>query len=211
MVSWQTATILVSDLLGSTELRARIGDEHAERLRRLHDRLSRTAIETHSGIVVKGLGDGVLASFSEASAALAAAVAIQQAADAHTKRHPDLALVLRIGLSAGDVTVDANDYFGTPVVEAARLCAAADGGQILAAEVIRLLVKGRARHPLAAVGELELKGLSEAVATLDVGWARRRRRPPSRLAGRPGPGPSTATNGPGPSSPGTPQATANGR
>ena len=70
-------------------------------------------------------------------------MAVQHGADAHTRRHPDLPLVLRVGLSAGDVTVDAGDCFGTPVVEAARLCAAAQGGQILAAEVVRLLVKGR--------------------------------------------------------------------
>ena len=116
-----TATILVTDLVGSTELRARIGDEHAERLRRLHDRLTHAAVETHGGVVVKGLGDGVLASFAEASSALASAMAVQHGADAHTRRHPDLPLVLRVGLSAGDVTVDAGDCFGTPVVEAARL------------------------------------------------------------------------------------------
>ena len=167
-----TATILVTDVVGSTEIRARIGDEHAERLRRLHDRLSRTAVETHGGVVVKGLGDGVLASFPEATAGLAAAVAIQQAADAHTRRHVDLPIVLRVGLSAGDVTVDGDDCFGTPVVEAARLCAAADGGQILAAEVIRLLVKGRAGHGFTPVGDLQLKGLTEPVATLSVSWAR---------------------------------------
>lgn len=166
----QTATILVTDLVGSTELRARIGDEHAERLRRLHDRLSRTAIETHGGLVVKGLGDGVLASFSEASAALAAAVAVQQAAEAHTERHPDLPLVLRVGLSAGDVTVDGGDVFGTPVVEASRLCAAAAGGQILSGEVVRLLVKGRGSYSFTSIGSFDLKGLPEPVTASEVAW-----------------------------------------
>jgi class 3 adenylate cyclase len=100
----QTATILVTDLVASTELRARLGEEQAERLRRLHDRLLRTSVETHGGVVVKGLGDGVLATFSEANGAVAAAVAVQQAADAHTRQHPDGPFVLRVGLSAGDVT-----------------------------------------------------------------------------------------------------------
>ena len=167
-----TATILVTDLVASTELRARLGDEQAERLRRLHDRLLRTAIETHGGAVIKGLGDGVLASFPGATEGVAAAVAIQQAADAHSQRHPDLPLVLRVGLSAGDVTMDEGDVFGTPVVEAARLCGAAQGGQILAAEVVRLLSKGRASHAFAAVGEVELKGLSEPVAALEIRWER---------------------------------------
>jgi class 3 adenylate cyclase len=55
-VSAQTATILVTDLVASTELRARLGEEQADRLRRLHDRLLRTSVETHGGVVVKGLG-----------------------------------------------------------------------------------------------------------------------------------------------------------
>lgn len=60
-----TVTILVTGLVGSTELRTRIGDEHAERLPRVHDRLTRAVVETHGGIVVKGLGDGVLVRFAE--------------------------------------------------------------------------------------------------------------------------------------------------
>ncbi|HEX3796680.1 MAG TPA: AAA family ATPase [Acidimicrobiales bacterium] len=166
-----TATILVTDLVGSTALMSRIGDEHAERLRRVHDRLSRTAVETHGGFVVKGMGDGVMATFGEASGALSAAVAIQQAAQAQTLRNPDLPLVLRMGMSAGDITVDGGDCFGTPVVEAARLCNAADGGQILAADVVRLMVKGRGQHRFNSVGEQTLKGLAESVVTVEVEWA----------------------------------------
>lgn len=69
-MSSQTATILVTDLVASTQLRARLGEEQADRLRRLHDRLLRTSVETHGGVVVKGLGDGVLASFPEANGAI---------------------------------------------------------------------------------------------------------------------------------------------
>jgi tetratricopeptide (TPR) repeat protein len=167
-----TAAILVTDLVASTELRARLGEEQAERLRRLHDRLLRTSVETHGGVVVKGLGDGVLASFPQASEAVAAAVAVQQVADAHTRGHPDLPLILRVGLSAGEVTVENEDCFGTPVIEASRLCAAAEAGGILAAEVVRLLAKGRGGHEFTSVGELELKGLPEPVAALEIAWER---------------------------------------
>src|SRR5205807_6081466 len=159
-----TVAILVTDLVGSTELRARLGEEEAERLRRLHDRLLRASVETHAGVAVKGLGDGVLARFPEASGAVAAAVAMQQAAEAHTRRYPDLPLVLRVGLSAGEVTFDEDDCFGIPVIEASRLCAAAEGGQILAADVVRLLARGRGGHEFAAVGELGVKGLVAPVA-----------------------------------------------
>jgi class 3 adenylate cyclase len=166
-----TATIVVTDLVGSTELRTRLGEEAADRLHRLHDRLLRDAVEAHGGVVVKGLGDGILASFAGAAEAVAAAVAVQQAADFHSRRHPDHALMIRVGLSAGDVTVeDDGDRVGTPVIEAARLCAAARGGQILAADLVRALARGRGGHRFSAVGDLELKGLAEPVATLEIGW-----------------------------------------
>ena len=51
--------------------------------------------------------------------------------------------VVRVGISAGDVTWDDGDCFGTPVIEASRLCAAADGAQILVADVVRVLARGR--------------------------------------------------------------------
>src|SRR5262245_7775635 len=95
----QTATILVTDLVGSTELRVALGEERAEALRRTHDRLLADAVEAHDGRVVKGLGDGVLALFAGAAEAVAAAVAIQQAVAAHVRRHPEDRLSVRIGLS----------------------------------------------------------------------------------------------------------------
>jgi class 3 adenylate cyclase len=56
---------------------------------------------------------------------------------------------VRIGISAGDVTARAGDYYGVPVIEAARLCAAATGGQILASEIVRSLVGSGPRRPCA--------------------------------------------------------------
>jgi class 3 adenylate cyclase len=166
-----TATIVVTDLVGSTQLRTRLGEEAADRLHRLHDRLLRDAVEAHGGTVVKGLGDGILASFTGAAEAVSCAVAVQQAADFNSRRHPDQPLVLRVGLSAGDVTVeDDGDRVGTPVIEAARLCAAARGGQILAADLVRALTRGRGGHRFTGGGDLDLKGLAEPVATVEIGW-----------------------------------------
>ncbi|MGH9121303.1 MAG: adenylate/guanylate cyclase domain-containing protein, partial [Acidimicrobiales bacterium] len=145
-MSAATATILVTDLVGSTEQRARLGEDAAEELRRLHDRMMAEAVATAGGEVVKGTGDGVLARFGAAADALAAAVSIQQAAAAHSRRYPDHALTVRVGVSCGDVTVEGGDCFGTPVIQAARLCAAAQPSQILVAEVVRVLSSGRGDH-----------------------------------------------------------------
>jgi hypothetical protein len=66
-VSRQTATVLFTDLVGSTELRGRLGEEAADELRRRHDHLLGLAVEANNGRVVKGLGDGIMATFTGAS------------------------------------------------------------------------------------------------------------------------------------------------
>jgi class 3 adenylate cyclase len=170
MADSHTATILVTDLVGSTELRVELGEERADELGRAQDELLRAAVEGNGGSVVKRLGDGVLAMFDSASDAVTAAVAVQQAAYAHTRAAPDQPLDIRVGLSAGDVTLEDDDCFGTPVVEACRLCTAAVGGQILVAELVRLLARGRGGHVFTAAGERELKGLPEPVPVVTVGW-----------------------------------------
>lgn len=165
----ETATILVVDLVGSTELRAAIGEDAAEDLRRRFDRLVADVVAENGGTLVKGLGDGALATFAGAAAAVAAAVGLQQGVEVMARRErQDLAV--RVGLSAGDVTVEDGDTFGVPVVEASRLCGAAASGQILASDIVRVLARGRGGHELASVGALDLKGLPDPVEAVAVAW-----------------------------------------
>ena len=169
-----TATVLFTDLVGSTELRARLGEQAAEELRRKHDRLLAGVVEARRGQVVKGLGDGIMATFSGATDGVGAAVGIQQAIDGHNRSGKGSEpLMVRVGISAGDVTFEEGDCFGTPVIEAARLCAAADGGQILASEMVRWLVRGGEQR-FSPIGSLELKGLPEPVPACEVVWEPRR-------------------------------------
>jgi class 3 adenylate cyclase len=164
-----TATVLFTDIVGSTELRARLGEDGADALRRTHDALLAGAIEQHRGQLVKGLGDGVMATFGSASDGVDAAVAIQQAIHRHNSTNPEGRLSLRVGISTGDVVWEDDDCFGGAVIEASRMCAAAEGGQVLAADVVRLLARqgGQAFRP---VGELLLKGLSDPVPATEVLW-----------------------------------------
>ena len=165
-----TATVLFTDLVGSTALRSRIGEEAADDLRVKHDTLISDAIVVNRGLVVKHTGDGVMATFSAAVDAVAAAVAIQQAVDGHNRRSADERMEVRVGISVGDVTFDGDDCFGLPVIEAQRLEAAAEGGQILCAEIVRHLARGRGGHEFESVGELDLKGITEPVPAVAVGW-----------------------------------------
>src|SRR5262249_32128277 len=127
-----TAPILFTDLVGSTAQRAQLGEETAETLRARHDRLLSAAVTAHHGTVVKHVGDGIMATFPGAADAVAAAVAIEQAIDRHNRRDGQHPLAVRVGISLGDVTWEAQDCFGAPVIEAARLCDVAESGQILA-------------------------------------------------------------------------------
>jgi len=163
-----TASVLFTDLVGSTALRSRVGEAAAETLRRKHDRLLAGAVQEHHGTVVKHLGDGIMATFSAAADAVGAAVAIQRAITRHNRSGTE-PLGVRVGISAGDVAFENDDCFGTPVIEAARLCAAARGAQILASEMVRWLARS-ADVTFKPLGPLELKGLPEPVPTVEVTW-----------------------------------------
>jgi class 3 adenylate cyclase/tetratricopeptide (TPR) repeat protein len=158
-------TILFTDLVGSTELLSRAGDEEAQRIFRAHHDLISEVASTHGGEEVKWLGDGLMVAFPSALDALRAAVAMQQAS-----RRPVAGerLAIRVGLNAGEALRDAADYFGTPVVVARRLCDRADGGQILCTETVAGLLAGRSGFTFAELGKLALKGVPEPVAACEV-------------------------------------------
>ncbi len=165
------AAILFTDLVASTATRTRLGEERADALRKVHDTLVARCVEARRGRVIRGLGDGVLAVFPSASDALTAAVEAQQALVAYGARPDAIApLPVRMGLSVGDVSWDGGDCFGTPLVEAARIMAVADGGQILCSDFVRAMARGRGGHTFADLGFLELKGLPEPLAVCEVQW-----------------------------------------
>jgi class 3 adenylate cyclase len=170
----ETLTVMFTDLVGSTALRVRLGEEEAERLRDRHDELVRAGVLNQRGRIVKHTGDGVMAAFDGAADAIAAAVAIQQELEAHNRRRPDGALqdalAVRIGISVGDVTLEGDDCFGLPVVEAQRLESAAQPGQILVSSLVSALARGRGGHQLRSVGALELKGLEGPLEAQEVLW-----------------------------------------
>jgi DNA-binding SARP family transcriptional activator len=168
-----TATILFAELAGSAQMRARLGDADADAVRAAHDRRLRDALAAHGATGVKALGDGVLAVFAAAGAALACAVEMQRAIDRQARRGP-VALELRIGVGAGDVAWTGEDYSGAPVIEAQRLCAAAAAGSILVADAVRLLAGTGAEAELEDAGELALRDLAQPVRAWSVHWPAQR-------------------------------------
>ena len=158
-------TILFTDLVGSTELLARAGDEEAQRIFRAHhDLLSDVATE-YGGDEVKWLGDGLMVAFPSAAGAVRAALAMRSATR-RPVRGEDLSI--RVGLNVGEALREAADFFGLPVVVARRLCDRADAGQILCTDVVAGLLAGRPEFVFRDVGKLELKGVSNAVSVFEV-------------------------------------------
>jgi class 3 adenylate cyclase/tetratricopeptide (TPR) repeat protein len=162
--------LLFTDLVGSTELLGQLGDDEAERFRRVYSGLVRDVAAVHRGHEVKNLGDGLMVAFASAVNALDCAVGIQRAVYRHNARQGDERLKVRVGLTIGEPIRDEDDYFGTPVVVAKRLCDSAEGGQILASELLRVLVGTRGGFAFRSCGTIALKGVAEPLPAVDVQW-----------------------------------------
>jgi class 3 adenylate cyclase len=168
-----TVTLLFTDLVGSTALLDRLGEEQAEGLRREHFAILRRAAAEHGGEEVKSLGDGLMLAFSSAAGAVACAASMQQRIAAQEAAEGGEALGLRIGLNAGEVIRAEDDYFGAPVVVAKRLCDQAAAGQTLLSDVVRALVASRCEYRLITRGALRLKGLADPVTAFELDWRAR--------------------------------------
>jgi class 3 adenylate cyclase len=162
-------TILFTDVEGSTALTERLGDAKARAVLRNHERIVREALRAHGGAEVKAMGDGFMASFSSATRALECAIAMQRAFATHDDEHPETPIRVRIGLNAGEPIAEDEDLFGTAVILAARIAAQAQGGEILASDVVRQLVAGKG-FLFADRGEVALRGFEGPVRLYEVRW-----------------------------------------
>src|SRR5713226_2264985 len=149
-----TVTLLFTDLVNSTELLKRMGDEEAQRIFRAHHKLLSDAVVAHGGHEVKWLGDTLMVAFPSAADAVRCAIAIQQSA-----RRPaaGVRLGIRAGLRVGEALREEAEYFGTAVVVARRLCETASAGQILASSMVSGLLAGRQSFTFEDRGTIELK------------------------------------------------------
>ncbi len=161
-------TILFTDVVGSTALTQRLGDSKGRELLRDHERIVREALQAHGGAEVKTMGDGFMASFSSATKALECAIAMQRAF-AERNESAEEPIRVRVGLNAGEPIAEDEDLFGTAVNLAARICANADAGQILAPIVVRELAAGK-QFMFADLGETELRGFEDPVRLYEVRW-----------------------------------------
>jgi predicted ATPase/class 3 adenylate cyclase len=154
-----TVALLFTDIEGSTRLLERLGDKYGAVLQRHRDVLT-AAFTVHGGVVVDTEGDAMFAAFDKPTAAVAAAIDAQRAILAETWP-PGGQVRIRMGLHCGEVELAGGGYVGLPVHVAARVSAAAHGGQIIITEITGTLAGDPGtldlgRHRLKDVGEFRL-------------------------------------------------------
>jgi len=160
-------TILFTDLVGSTALTQRLGDAAAQELLRAHNTIIRDRLREHGGTELKNTGDGFMASFPSARRALECAIAIQKALAGYNDGRKEQAILVRIGLNAGEPVAEEADLFGTAVQAAARIAARARPEQILVSDVVRQLAAGKPFR-FTSLGRFSLKGFRERQRLFEV-------------------------------------------
>ena len=170
MVRTETATVVFTDLVGSTELANRLGHDAYEAMRRAHFDTLRIAASQRQGTEIKSTGDGLVFTFGSAADALACMIGMQQLTDLAARRNGGDPRI-RIGASCGEINREDHDHdiFGISVVEAARLCAVAAPGQILATDLVSRLVRGLG-YRFGTASEFSLKGMPDPVQACLVEW-----------------------------------------
>ena len=162
-------TILFTDIVDSTSLTRRMGDEAAMELLAVHDSIVRNALADLGGREIKHLGDGIMASFVSAASAVKCASRVQREVARHGRENKDRPFNVRLGIAAGEPVEHHNDLFGCTVQLAARLCSHAQPQQILVSNVVAELCEGKAL-PFEDLGAIPLKGFDQPVRAHAVNW-----------------------------------------
>lgn len=161
-----TATLVFTDIVDSTPLSLQLGAAAWNAAITAHFDSVRQAVEGEGGSVVKTLGDGGMFAFESGSAALRAAIRMQQIVSASS----DPKMNMRVGVHTGDVVQTEDDYVGATVAIAARVAAAADGGQILVSSTTAGMVNPTDFHFDTPI-TVELKGLEGTHQLRPLAWS----------------------------------------
>ncbi len=165
-------TVVFADLVGSTSMFERLGDETASRfVTQLVGALSQV-FEQHSGRVVKLLGDGLFVVFPQEGDALAACISIQKRfLDKPIRAGGSGAPVqMQMGIESGEVVEIDGDCFGDTVNSAARLADLAGAAQILTTQNVWSALPPLQQASLRSLGPMHLRGRAEASHVYRVEW-----------------------------------------
>ena len=152
-----TVTIVFTDIVDSTRMIGRLGDQAWLEVLRRHDAVIEEVTTAHGGTVVETQGDGSMLAFSSARRAVTCAIELQHELS-RAFDDGSLPIRVRIGAHTGDALQEADRFYGTTVHYAARVASQARAGEVLVSNVVRDLVSGSGID-VAESREVELKGL----------------------------------------------------
>ena len=161
--------VMFTDIVGSTEMTARLGDSAALELVRVHDALVRRGLEAYGGREIKHTGDGIMASFDRVQNSVRAAADIQRRFAAYNADASET-LSVRIGVDAGEPVEDHNDLFGSTVQLASRLCSEAEANGIIVSGFARELCREEDTARFVALGERRFKGFADKAQVFRFEW-----------------------------------------
>jgi predicted ATPase/class 3 adenylate cyclase len=163
----RTLTLLFTDIEGSTKALRTVGDASYSALLETHLTLLRDALTAAAGVEHGNEGDALFYAFESPSAAVRGATAAQQALSRHAWP-AGAELRARIGIHTGEVFLAGPEPRGLAVHQAARICSAAHGGQILVSDATVALLASSAEVGVRELGSYRLKDLADAVSLFQV-------------------------------------------
>jgi adenylate cyclase len=171
--------IMFTDMVSSVETTQALGDQGMMKLVQTHNLIVGSVLKTHHGHQVKHTGDGIMAVFPKVIDGVAAASEIQRQIAEHNRVTASSFLKVRIGLASGTPIRDQDDYFGTVVQLAARLCPCAGEAEICVSEAIAEQVAPTKRFAFSEVREVKLKGFTQLQSMRFVLWQQARAAAPA--------------------------------
>lgn len=166
----ETMTILFSDIKGSTEITDRLGDMAAQELFSKHNSIVREQVAEFQGHEIKSMGDGFMLAFPSALNGILCAVQIQKMLLEYNNSPEQEPVMVRIGLHAGEVIRENQDYFGRNVILASRISSQAKENQILVSSILKEMTASFNQLEFDTPMSVVLKGLPGDVLVYPVNW-----------------------------------------
>ncbi len=167
-----TATIMFTDIVGSSAMMERLGDRGGRLVLSAHEEIIRSNTAAHNGTEVKSLGDGFMLIFPSVRRGVQCAIAVQKALIEHNRNQTEARILVRIGLSVGEPIREDEDMYGTSVIRASRIASMAKGGQVLVCHIAYTLASTSGDFEFRPVGVTQLKGIEGKHPLFEVVWER---------------------------------------
>jgi len=168
-------TVMFTDIKGSTEYFERFGDGAGLAMVHECNDMLRREVESHGGLVMKTIGDAIMAVFDDSDQAIRAAIGMQRHLhESNSRKKQESRILVRIGLHHGVGIVKSDDVFGDVVNVASRVESVAQPEQIVISDSLQGKISPSEFH-LAFLGRFHLKGKTEEQALYEVLWSKEQR------------------------------------